>query len=287
MRRLLVLLVCSWALVARGEELPAWISPEGQNDPHVEMVLDTANGIWLTPAMLVESLASAPHVLIGEKHDNPDHHRFQLCMLQRLQAKRQHGALLMEMIEPDQQSAVDRLQGELAHDEATLEQELGWSEGWDWQLYGPLVRWGLTHPERLLAANLTEEEMRALYRAPAAETSLYAPDAIAELNELISTSHCGKLPEDQFPAMLRIQQGRDQRMAEQLAEAPTPALLLAGNYHVRRDLGAPLYWPADGPAAPLVVMLVEAGGGLPDRSAADFVWLTPGLPAQDYCANWE
>jgi len=287
MRPLLVLLVCSWALVARGEELPAWISPEGQNDPHVGMVLDTANGIWLTPVMLVESLASAPHVLIGEKHDNPDHHRLQLWLLQRLQAKRQQGALLMEMIEPGQQPAVDRLQGELARDEAKLEQQLGWSQGWDWQLYGPLVRWGLTDSERLLAANLTEEEMRAIHRAPAAETGVYAPDAIAELNELISTSHCGKLPEDAFPAMLRIQQGRDQRMAEQLAAAPTPALLLAGNYHVRKDLGAPLHWPADGPAAPLVVMLVEAGGGLPDRSETDFVWLTPGLAAQDYCANWE
>lgn len=307
MRCFLLVLSCIWAFAAHAQELPAWVSTEGLDDPHVGKVLDTASGVWLPPSMLVESLVSAPYVLVGEKHDNPDHHRLQLWLLQRLQEERPQGALVMEMIAPTQQAAIDRLQGELSQGGlpqdglpqkglpqekqpqggAQLEKELEWSPGWDWSLYGPLVRWGLAHPQRLLAANLTEDEMRAIYQAPPAPADVYSAEALELLEEAIATSHCGKLPEQQFPAMLAVQQERDERMAQQLAEAPAPALLLAGNYHVRKDLGVPLHWPAEGPQAPLVVMLVEAGGTLPDRAQADFVWLTAALPATDYCAQWE
>jgi uncharacterized iron-regulated protein len=287
MRLAMLLLLWVWTMVAQGDELPPWVSPEGHDDPHAGMVLDTANGIWLTPVMLVESLASATHVLVGEKHDNPDHHRLQLWLLQQLHDRRPQGSLLMEMIEPAQQAAVDRLQNQTPQDSGALERELEWSEGWDWALYGPLVRWGLSHPERLLAANLGAEEMRAIYQAPPPTSPVYDGAAIKALNDAISSSHCSKLPESQFPAMLSIQQARDAHMAGQLIEAPTPALLLAGNFHVRKDLGAPLHWPEEGLDQPLVVMLVEAGSELPDRSQADLVWVTAALPAQDYCAQWE
>ncbi|GGD08126.1 ChaN family lipoprotein [Halopseudomonas salina] len=287
MRRLLLVWLCVCSFAVQAQQLPDWVSPEGLNDPHLGQVLDTANGIWLTPAMLVESLASAPHVLVGEKHDNPDHHRLQLWLLQKLHSNRSQGALLMEMIDPSQQAAADELQGRADNDDTVLHDKLDWSPGWDWNLYGPLVKWGLANPERLLGANLTKEEMRAIYQEPALETDVYSTEALQLLNETIATAHCGKMPEDQLPAMLAIQQGRDQRMAQQLLEAPTPALLLAGSYHVRKDLGVPLYWPADGPAVPLVVILVEAGAPLPDRTQADFIWLTAALPETDYCAQWE
>ncbi|MFT6430224.1 MAG: putative iron-regulated protein [Halopseudomonas sp.] len=286
MRRLLPALLCAFSFTLNAQELPAWISPEGLDDPHVGQVLDTANGIWLTPAMLVESLVSAPHVLVGEKHDNPDHHRLQLWLLQRLHEVRPQASLLMEMIDPSQQAAVDRLQGKLT-DEAQLPAELAWGEGWDWTLYGPLVRWGLVESQHLLTANISQDEMKAIYQNPDELAGIYSAQAREVLNDAIATSHCGKLPQSQFPAMLAVQQQRDQRMAKQLADAPKNALLMAGNYHVRKDIGIPLHWPVEGVAPPLVVMLIEAGGALPDRSQADFVWLTAAMPEIDYCAQWE
>lgn len=286
MRRFLLVLLCVSGIAANAQELPSWISPEGLSDPHLGQVLDTANGIWLTPAMLVESLVSASHVLVGEKHDNPDHQRLQLWLLQNVHKARPQGALLMEMIGPSQQAAVDRLQGEALGD-TSLREELEWGAGWDWTVYGPLVRWGLAKPERLLAANLATDEMNAIYQKPEELADIYSQETRDALNHAIATSHCGKLPESQFPAMLAIQQQRDQRMAQQLVDAPTPALLLAGNYHVRKDLGVPLHWPTEGPPAPLVVMLVEAGGALPDRTQADFVWLTAAQSEEDYCEKWQ
>jgi uncharacterized iron-regulated protein len=286
MRRPLLAMLCALSFTLNAQELPAWLSPEGLEDPHVGQVLDTANGIWMTPAMLVESLVSAPHVLVGEKHDNPDHHRLQLWLLQRLHKVRPQASLLMEMIEPSQQAAVDRLQGKLTG-EASLVDELEWREGWDWALYGPLVRWGLAEPKRLLAANISLDEMKAIYQQPDELADIYSPQSLEVLNDAIATSHCGKLPQSQFPAMLAVQQRRDQRMAQQLVDAPKNALLLAGNYHVRKDIGIPLHWPLEAETKPLVVMMVEAGGALPDRSQADFVWLTAAMPEIDYCAQWE
>ena len=177
MRRFLLALLCVSSFTTHAQDLPEWISPEGQDDPHVGKVLDTANGIWLTPNLLVESLVSAPHVMVGEKHDNPDHHRLQLWLLESLQAHRPQGSLVMEMLGPSQQAAVDRLQGETTFDPDALPDALEWNPGWDWALYGPLVQWGLTNPQRLLAANLAEDEMRTVYASPQPLADAYSAEA--------------------------------------------------------------------------------------------------------------
>ena len=104
----------------------------------------------------------------------------------------------------------------------------------------------------------------------------------AALLAQIETSHCGLLPAAQLPAMLAVQQQRDRRMAERLLAAPTPAVLLAGAFHVRRDLGVPLH--LQDLAAPggteRVLILAEVGQAV-SAERADFVWYTPAMPPQD------
>jgi len=85
--------------------------------------------------------------------------------------------------------------------------------------------------------------------------------------------------------MLAVQQQRDRRMAERLLAAPQPVLLLAGTYHVRRDLGVPLHLTDLGRAAGSVVLLLAEVGERVDAQAADYVWYTPATPARDYCAE--
>jgi uncharacterized iron-regulated protein len=93
------------------------------------------------------------------------------------------------------------------------------------------------------------------------------------------------LPETQLPAMLAVQQKRDQRMADQLDAAPKPTMLLAGAFHVRRDLGVPLHLENhDGRATARVLVLAEVADVV-RAGQADFVWYTPAQPQQDYCAG--
>ena len=106
-----------------------------------------------------------------------------------------------------------------------------------------------------------------------------------ELLKQVSDSHCGLLPESQMPAMLAVQQQRDRRMAERLLAAPTPSLLFAGAYHARKDVGVPVHVLDLGePQAPAVLMLAEQGSEV-TPAMADYVWYTPAMPPQDYCAQ--
>ena len=285
---LMAALLGGWVSLATAEPLPAWHHPlpeQAAQAERVGQVLDTAAGRWLTADELVERLAHAEQVLVGEQHDNLDHHRLQLWLLQQLQHQRPQASLLLEMLTPSQQPAVDALQQQPFQGDVTdPEQQLQWNPGWDWALYGPLVEWVLKNAVPLRAANLDAEDITRLYRDPAPLSPRYGEAALTELREVIEASHCGKLPETQLAGMLSIQQQRDRRMGDALAAAPTPTLLLVGNFHARKDLGIALHLEE---AAPLVVMLHEADEPLPGAEQADYVWLTPAAPRQDYCAQWQ
>ena len=287
-----ILLLCCLALLAACHSLPplpVWqLAAQRSDVAEVGRIVELRSGAALTPAQLVARLAGAPRVLIGERHDNPDHHAVQLWLLQALAQQRRPGALLLEMLDPAQQARVDALRAQFAAGAvvADLPAALAWQKGWDWTLYGPIVRYALARPEPLLAANLDAAEIGRIYRAaPAlAGDASSAPAVRTALLAQIRESHCQLLPESQLPAMLAVQQQRDRRMAERLLAAPAPAVLLAGAYHVRRDLGVPLHLADLGaPAGTLVLQLAEAGQA-PAAGEADYVWFTPPRAAEDHCA---
>ncbi len=249
-------------------------------------IRDLHNGQAVTPQALVERLAKAPRVVVGERHDNRDHHALQVWLLQALAGQRAQGSLLLEMLTPAQQPRVDSVR-QLPALPKDLPGALDWSPGWDWRLYGPVVEFALAQRYPLLAANLDAAEIQRFYRqAPGLMgTRSNAATVKDELLGQIRESHCGLLPESQMPAMLAVQQQRDRRMAERLLQAPTPALLFAGAWHARKDVGVPLHALDLGASeAPIVLMLAEEGSEV-TSAMADYVWYTPAMPPQDYCAQ--
>ncbi|MFJ4066943.1 ChaN family lipoprotein [Pseudomonas sp. NPDC089996] len=266
--------------------LPAWQSSEGRNSTELGQIHDLTSGRLISPEQLIEGLADAPRVLVGEKHDNPDHHALQLWLMRALQQRRAQGSLLLEMLQPEQQPRVDALAGQ-AQLPQDLPKALAWEDGWDWQLYGPIVQEALQQHVPLLAANLSPTEMRQAYRNPAVlpGTQSNAPAVRAALLEQVKQGHCGLLPDSQLPAMLAVQQQRDRRIAERLLVAPQPALLFTGAYHARKDLGVPLHLADLGAkGASKVVLLAEVGEQV-EPGMADYVWYTASMPEQDYCAQ--
>ena len=254
--------------------------------PVVGEIRDLRSGQVLTAQELVARLAKPSHVIAGEQHDNLDHHQLQRWLLQALGERRPQGSLLLEMLTPDQQLRVDDV-----HHASTLPADLpaalAWQPGWDWSLYGPIIRFALTQPYPLLSANLDTVEVRAFYTQPPMLSGARsnAEPVKAELLEQISESHCGLLPASQMPAMLAVQQQRDRRMAERLLAAPAPAMLFAGAYHARKDMGVPIHaLDLGAPEAPTVLLLAQQGSEV-TAAMADYVWYTPATPAPDYCAQ--
>jgi len=266
--------------------VPAWQGSEGRDNVQLGQIIELSSGQALSPGQLVQRLADAPRVLVGEKHDNPDHHRLQLWLLRALESRRPQGSLLLEMLEPQQQALVDAQKGN-ASPATDLPKALGWQPGWDWALYGPIVREALGQPYPLLAANLSPDEIRQAYRQPTTPPGerSNAPAVVQALLAQVRAGHCNLLPESQLPAMLAVQQQRDRRIAERLLAAPQPALLLTGSYHARKDLGVPLHLAdLDDKAEGKVLVLTEVGAAV-EPAMADFVWYTPATPEQDYCAQ--
>lgn len=246
-------------------------------------IRDLHSGEVLTAEQLVTRLADPERLIIGEQHDNADHHAVQLWLLQALGEQRQQGSLLLEMLTPGQQPKVAAARQMPAS--ADVAKALDWQDGWNWTLYGPIVRFALSQAYPLLAANLDDNEIRAVYRqAPALSGARSNAASVQKtLLEQISDSHCGLLPESQMPAMLAVQQQRDRHMAERLLAAPTPSILLAGAWHARKDAGVPLHVLDLGAAkAPTVLMLAEQGDKV-TAAMADYVWYTPATAKPDYC----
>ena len=269
--------------------LPAPLAPLGHEHADLGRIVDLASGQSISPEQLLERLVRAERVLVGEQHDNPDHHALQLWLLRELARQRPQGSVLMEMLNPDQQPKVDQAQRVAREGRSPSDPfvALSWQPGWDWSLYGPLVLHQLRQPYPLLAANLDRAEIMQIYRQrPALEGERSSAAGVqARLLDDIRESHCGLLPDSQLPAMLAVQQQRDRRMAEVLLAAPQPSLLLAGAFHVRKDLGVPLHLADLGaPTGNAILILAEVGRSV-DTSMADYVWFTAAQPAQDHCAK--
>lgn len=286
--RLAAVLMSIFAPALGAQPLPEWISPQGHDAPNVGQILDTASGRWYSPHELLPRLAGAGYLVLGEQHDNPDHHALQLWLLENMARRRDQATVALEMLGADQQPAVEQVQKQRPlPDEQALPVRLGWSESWDWSVYGPIVRWALDHADALVAANLSAAEVRGIYQRPPDTSNGYGQQARADLHEMIAQSHCDRLPQEHYPAMVAVQQGRDQRMAEVLRAAAVPAVIIVGSVHARKDLGLVLHWVSDSAEQPTTLIMVEAGKPLPDAEQADLVWLTAALPPQDYCAEWE
>lgn len=249
-------------------------------------IRELRSGQTLTAQELLARLAKPSRLIVGEQHDNRDHHQLQLWLLQALGDRRPQGSLLLEMLTPDQQVRVDHVRHALPLP-TDLPNALAWQSGWDWNLYGPIVGFALIQPYPLLAANLDTLEVRTAYTKPPtlSGSRSNAPMVKETLLAQISDSHCGLLPTSQMPAMLAVQQQRDRRMAGRLLAAPAPSLLFAGAYHARKDVGVPIHVQDLGEhEAPTVLMLAEQGAEV-TPAMADYVWYTPAMPSQDYCAQ--
>ena len=61
-----------------------WTSALDRDHPLVGRVYAVREGRYLSPAALLDALVGARDVLLGEAHDNPDHHRLQAALAGRL-----------------------------------------------------------------------------------------------------------------------------------------------------------------------------------------------------------
>jgi uncharacterized iron-regulated protein len=230
------------------------------------------------------ALLPADAILLGEQHDAPDHQRIHREAVEALATHSQLAALVLEMAEQGHGTTG------LPRDANALQVQtaLAWDDaGWPWAAYGPAVMAAVQAGVPVLGANLPRAQMRAAMANTQLDGQLPGP-ALKAQQQAIRLGHCGLLPESQIGPMTRIQIARDQAMAQTLQAAAVPGktvLLLAGAGHVDGSLGIPQYLPENFHAK-TVLLLVESAQAAP-KSIVNFdsTWVTPSIPATDYCAD--
>jgi len=262
-------------------------------------------GTWAVPAgsrdtahEVLSRAAREQVVLIGEEHDNADHHRWQLQAISTLAALRPNLVLGFEMFPRRVQPALDRwVAGEL--NEAEFLAASDWVHVWGYEpaLYLPLFHFARLNRIPMVALNVEREFVRAVgakgleavpadkregVTAPAPASPAYIRSlliAYAEHPEKGSTA----TPED--PAFRRFVDAQlvwDRAMAQALVDAASkhPGALLVGvmgSSHVADGHGVPhqlrslgvqriaslLPWAADADCAKLVPGYASAVFGFP------------------------
>lgn len=265
----------------------AWLTRLDAEHPLVGKIWSVREARFVTEPEMLAKLEG--RVLLGEKHDNADHHRLQAQVLGALVKKRP--VVAFEMLEQAQQPAIDAARKEAPHDAQHLATAVAWDKsGWPaFSLYAPVVQAALDADLPIVGTGIPRRKPGT--PAPALDTGApLSPDDERSLTEELRESHCGKLPEEHLPKMIAMQRARDTAMAKAMVAAPS-GVLIAGTGHTRKDRGA----GRDIPGA-WSVAFAEVDRTKPDPAAYasrwnttklpfDYVWFTPRANDDDPCAG--
>ena len=225
-------------------------------------------------------------MLLGEVHDHPLQHALRAEAFAAHVRAGARPALLMEQFDHQHQTAIDVVLSTKARTAGDVIAAGHGGPGWQWPLYRPFIDIALEHGLPIVAVNVGREEARRVMREGLAASGFNAvvpAEVTAVLARAIVASHCGQVDETRARPMVLAQVARDQHMARVVAaNAERGVVLLAGNGHVRNDVGVPRWLDTSTRARTESIGVLEEG----DTTAAfDRRFFTPAHPRPDPCAG--
>ena len=245
----------AWATEARAEDaVRIGCVPPG--------VWADGTGVAVEPVPLLRRIAEAPVVLLGEQHDKPDHHRWQLHTLAGLHALNPDLAIGMEMLPRRLQPVLDRwVAGELTEGEFLRETDWRSVWGFDPQFYLPILQFARLHRlpvvalnvERSLVSRTARNGWAAIPEADREGVGTPAPPTEAYRNRLTETlaahdrsearAASDDAPNKAAQRFIEAQGVWDRAMAEKIAETRRATgrsvIGILGEGHVARRDGVP------------------------------------------------
>ncbi len=282
---------------------PGTLTPPVEDNPLIGRIWDLRANRFVTPDDAMARAVAARIVILGEAHDNAEHHRLQARILESIVQSGRRPVLAMEQFDRENQPALDaaRTRGERDPERIARDGHFD-REGWRWPDYKPLIQLAARYGLALRAANLSREDARALMRSGKPPPDLPAAPALLRtaLEADIIDGHCGHRPSSTtLAAMVNAQRARDAQMAKSLAHAGEDGVvLIAGAGHARRDRAVPFYLSTSerGGVLSLAFIEVESGKTAPGdytdpahdagtEPGVDLIWFTPRAPREDPCIN--
>ena len=270
-----------------------WVSNIQQNHPLVGKIYDIENEKEIGFGDLIHQLNQS-NVLIGEKHDNPDHQKLEFTLLTNLEHRDR--SIVYEMISSEYASRINNLKHPKNAEE--LKDQLKWrNSGWKWETYGEIIHFGYQNFQSIKPGNLSKQTIQQIYRdglpVQTKSTRKLQSELSTPLLDILYSSHCELIEKEKLTPLLDIQLARDSYMAKQMIESNAGAILIAGANHVRKDIGVPKHLSeitqTPSYSKVLSVALIEV---LQDKQKLvdydldkkyDFVVFTPIYKEIDYC----
>ncbi len=270
-------------------------SLEGDH-PLVGRIWSTKNNAFVSTKSLIAAANKVPLVLVGERHDQPDHHRLQAWIVANLAAPAVVG---FEMLNESQEKAVNASSGSDELAETSKWDQSGWP---DFAIYKPIFDAAFERGHQIKAIHPKRARLRALMMKPTSQptdqTASQPADPAtkmsaagkAQLHRDIKVGHCGHASPKLLKAMVRAQVFKDRWMVDKIQafRAKSTGVVIAGNGHVRKDYGMPNY--IDHPSISIGLIEVSkerlnATEYSPNRY--DFLWFTPRLDDVDACEKYK
>ena len=244
-------------------------------------------------------------VLLGENHDNAEHHRQRLEVLRRAFAAGWRPAIAMEQFDHEWQADIDRARRQQPRNARHVIDIAAPPTGvrggnWNWDYYRPFIELAMEYGVPLIAANLSSADTSKVVRG--GFNSVFDADVMQVLGlgvaiptewqsaqeREIDKGHCNALPPSALPGMARGQFARDALMASILGRhASRGVVLIAGNGHVRHDIGVPRWLSPAQRARMLTVGYLEPGAPSALAAAFDAVVRTSAAGRPDPCINFK
>lgn len=253
-----------------------------------ERIVDLRSGRTIMRSELIAAMRASDVVLLGERHDNVHHHAARGALIEAL------GARTAVVAEHLPRRARVQFGPNLL---VSLEAAGFEPQAWRWPLHEALFASVARAGVPLVGGNLPRDVVRRIAREgeaawPEELAALLAgasldDQAQAALDADLLAGHCGHLSAQRLPGMRAAQRARDASMFAALREADAaPAILLAGNGHVRLDYGVGQLLAALRPQARVLsVGFLEAGERV-EPGLYTHAWITPPAERSDPCAGF-
>ncbi len=286
---------------------PTWVSkilimnqPIGE-----EEIFILPEGDKISFSQLIDDLSRTRVILMGETHDQVEHHRIEMKVLQGLLEKGKDVAVGMEMFERSQQPILDHWSQGLLTEEEFLK-EVNWDTTWgmDYNLYKGILDEIKGQHLKVLGLNIERDLVRKVAHSGIGGLSLEDKEKLPKMDltdrqhrryiASIYKSHHGGSAED-FEKFYEAQCLWDEAMAETFSQflqsregRGKTVLIFAGRGHVVFDFGIPKrsYRRTSIPYKTIVLKewskemsedFVFAGNA---SSLANFLWITQPAPPE-------
>lgn len=205
-------------------------------------------------------------LIIGEVHDNPQHHDMQRALIDAVAPT----AVVYEMLTPAEGAT-------LTATPRTATAQRAASAGFHWSGLDAYIPLFVASPV-IVGAALPRADMRAAFSQGAAsvfggDAPLYGLDDPLPAQEqskreaLQFEAHCAAMPMEMMSGMVAAQRLRDAHFARTVLDAldryGAPVVLITGNGHARTDWGVPVYIAAARPAITVKSIGQGEGGAAP------------------------